>query len=78
MMNLLFMFFFCFFFVFFVFLTAKAFMKFRRCKFALCFFIALRFNPYRAKQKLQQTTLTVIYFNLSKKIRLDVSCESSA
>ena len=36
-------------------------------------------NPLSAKQKLQQTTLYFpFYFYLSKEIRLDVSCESSA
>ena len=36
------------------------------------------FNPYSAKQISQQTTFTVVYFSLSKTIRLYVSCESSA
>ena len=37
-------------------------------------FFLEHFNPERAKQKLQQTTL--FFFILSKEIRLDVSCES--
>ena len=35
-------------------------------------------NPKSAKQNLQQTTLECFYFYISKKIRLDVLCESSA
>ena len=38
------------------------------------------FNPLKNQAKLQQTTLLFIYFiffSLKKKIRFDVSCESS-
>ena len=35
-------------------------------------------EPVKRPEKLQQTILFFCYFDLSKKIRLNVSCESSA
>ena len=38
----------------------------------------IKLNPENARPKLQQMTFYFFYLNLSKEIRLDVSCESSA